>query len=142
MEELKQYTILDDTNRNPDSTHLINKILQLRHLQNYKNTPLSKFFPSPTVGTNQQNLIPSCNLPTKHNLQKSPTDSLGILSTLTSSDEQRDSNSLYHKNSHIRNFRMYDIPEFISLPPQIVFSPTYHLVHIFAVVSRMMSCCC
>ena len=123
MKELKQYTILDDTNRNPDSTHLIHKILPVWHLQNYKDTPLFRFFPSPAVGTDQQNLIFRCNLPTKNNLQNSPTDSLGILSTLTSSDDQRDSNSISHKNSLIRSFRMYDILGFISFPHQIVFRP-------------------
>ena len=60
---------------------------------------------------------------TKYNFQKSPTDSLGTLSTLTPSDEQLDSLSLFHKKSQIPTFRMYDIPAIISLPHQIVFCP-------------------
>ena len=58
LKELKQYTILDDKNRNPDSTHLIHEILPVRHLQNYKDTPLSRCFLSPVVSTDQQHLIP------------------------------------------------------------------------------------
>ena len=102
LKELKYHTILDDNNnRNTDGTHLLHKILPVRNLQNYKNTPLSRFFLSPAVGTDQQNLLPSCNLPTKHILQNSPTDSFGILSTLTSSDEQRNSYSIPKKNHHL-----------------------------------------
>ena len=106
LKELKNYTILDNNNRNTDGTHIIHKILPVRNLQNYKNTPLSRFFPSPVVDTDQQNLLPSCNLPTKHILQNSPTNSFGILSTLTSSDEQRDSYSISQNNSQTRSFRM------------------------------------
>ena len=104
LKELKYHTVLYNNNRNTDDTHLLHKILPLRNLQNYKNTPLSRFFSSPAVGTDQQNLFPSCNLPTKHILQNFPTDSFGILSTLTSSDEQRDSYSIPQKNHKLVAF--------------------------------------
>ena len=121
MKKLKYHTILDTNNRNTDGTHLLHKILPVRNLQNYKNTPLSRFFPSPAIGTDQQNLLPSYNLRTKHIFQNSPTDSFGILSTLTSSDEQRDSYSISQKNSQPRNFRMYNIVYRPHLPPSTTF---------------------
>ena len=116
--------MLDDKNRNPDSTHLIHKILPVRHLQNYKDTPLSSFFSSPAVGTDQNILIPRCNLPIKHHLQNSPPliswypfylDLFERVAGLEFNFSQ--------KKSHIRSFRMYDIPEFIYFSHQIVVRP-------------------
>ena len=80
-------------------------------------------FPSPAIGTDQKNIIPSYNQTTNQPSKYSPTDFLGTFSTLTSSDEQWYTNSLSHQNSQLRSFRMYDIPEFISLPQQLVFRP-------------------
>ena len=123
LQELKKYTILAVKNKHSESTHILHKILLVRSLQNYKNTPITRFFPSPAASTAQQNLIPSCKSTTKYNFQNSSNDSLGTLSTLTPSDEQLDSLSLFHKNSQIHTFRMYDIPAIISSPHQILFRP-------------------
>ena len=123
MQKLKKYTSLADKNKHPESTHILHKILPVRSLHNYKNTPITRFFLSPAASTAQQNLISSGNSTTKYNFQKYPTDSLGTLSTLTPSNEQLDSLSLFHKKSQIPTFRMYDIPAIIFLPHQIVFRP-------------------
>ena len=107
--ELKQYTILADKNRNSDSTHRLHRILPVQPLYNFKNTPLSRFFPSPAVGSDRKNLIHSCNQTTNQPATNSPTNSLGTFSTLTSSERLRDPISLSHQKSQLRNFRMYDI---------------------------------
>ena len=102
--ELKQYTILADKNRNSDSTHRLHRILPVQPLHNFKNTPLSRFFPYLAAGTDRNNLIPTNQPATNY-----PTNSLGTFSTLTSSERLRDPISLFHQKSQLRNFRMYDI---------------------------------
>ena len=98
--------------------HRLHGILPVQPLHNFKNTPLSRFFPSPAAGTDQNNLIPT-NQPATN----SPTNSLGTISTLTSSERLRDPISLSHKNSPLRIVRTHDIPQFIFIPQKLVFRP-------------------
>ena len=123
LQELKNYTILADKNNNSESAYLDHKILPVQPLHNYKNTSITRFFSSAAAGTDQQNLIPGCTSNTKNNFHKSSTDSLSTFSTLTPSVEQRDSFTNFHKTSSNHTIRMYDVPETISLPYQIVFRP-------------------
>ena len=123
LQELKNYTILADKNNNSESAYLDHKILPVQPLHNYKNTSITRFFSSAAAGTDQQNLIPGCTSNTKTNFHKSSPDSLSTFSTMTPSVEQRDSFTTFHKTSPNHTFRMYDVPETIFLPFQIVFRP-------------------
>ena len=70
--------------------HRLHGILPVQPLHNFKKTPLSRFFPSPAADTDRKNLIPSCIKTTNQPATNSPTNSLGTVSTLTSSERQRD----------------------------------------------------
>ena len=91
--------------------HRLHRILPVQPLHNFKNTPLSRFFPSPAAGADQNSLIPT-NRPATN----SSTNSLGTFSILTSSERLRDPISLSPKKSQLHIFRMHDIPQFMSLP--------------------------
>ena len=113
----KQYTILADKNRNSDSVHRIHRILPVQPLHNFKNTPISRFFPAADT-SDQKNLIPT-NQPATN----SPSNSLGTISTVTSSERLRDPNLFSHKKSPLRIVRTHEIPQFIFIPQKLVFRP-------------------
>ena len=87
-------------------------------LHNFKNTPLSRFFPSPAADTDQNNLFPT-NQPATN----SSTNSIGTISTVTSSERLRDPILFPHKKSPLRIVRTHEIPQFIFIPQKLVFRP-------------------